>query len=102
MTFAVIKSGNKQYFVREGEEIYVDNLNKKEGEKIELETLLISDDDGAKLDLGTPNAKSKVSVQVLQNLKGDKVRVARFKSKTRYHKVKGFRAKLSKIKILKI
>jgi len=102
MTFAVIKTGGKQYFVKQGDLLYVDNLNTKVGEKIELITLMTSDENGEKLDLGTPEVKTKVTAEVLENLKGDKVRVARFKAKTRYRKVKGFRANLSKIKIISI
>src|SRR3989338_9664364 len=102
MTFAVIKTGGKQYFVKQGDLLYVDNLNKKVGEKIELITLMTSDENGEKLDLGTPEVKTKVTAEVLENLKSDKVRVARFKAKTRYRKVKGFRANLSKIKIISI
>jgi len=54
------------------------------------------------LELGTPTLSSKIKATVIDHLKGDKIRVARFKAKSRYRKVKGFRAQLTKIKILKI
>jgi large subunit ribosomal protein L21 len=100
--FAVIKAGGKQYLVKAGQEIVVDKLdsNKKE---IEVETLAVfSDEETPKIDLGTPALKKGTKAKILENLKGDKIRVARFKSKVRYRKVRGFRPQLSKIKILEI
>ena len=100
--FSVIKTGGKQYLVKEGDEIIVDKLNKKEKENVELETLAIFDEGGEKLELGTPLLKEKTQAQVLEHLKGDKIDILRFKAKVRYRRRKGFRAKLTKIKIVKI
>lgn len=102
MKFAVIKTGGKQYFVKESDEIVVDHLKKEPGEKLDLTTLLVADEDKNKIDLGKPEAKTKVKAEVISNLKGDKIRVARFKAKTRYRKVRGFRPMLTKIKITDI
>lgn len=99
--FAVIKSGGKQYLVKEKDEFYVDRLEGKEKDKIELETLAVFDDNQA-LELGTPFLKDKVKTEIIEHVKGDKIRVAHFKSKVRYRKVKGFRPYLTKIKIEKI
>lgn len=102
MKFAVIKTGGKQYLVSENEEIYVDRLKKEVGQEIELETLAVWDSEKEKFNLGTPNLKSKVKGKIIENLKGEKIRVAKFKAKARYRRVKGFRPYLSKIKIIKI
>lgn len=99
--FAVIKSGGKQYLVKEKDEFYVDRLEGKEKDKIELDTLAIFDED-KKFELGTPSLDKKVKAEVVEHLKGDKIRVAHFKSKVRYRKVKGFRPYLTKLKIVKI
>ncbi len=100
--YAVVKTGGKQYLVKENDEIVVDKLEVKEKDKIELETLATFDNDSLDLDLGTPDLKAKVSGEVLAQLKGDKIRVAKFKAKVRYRKVMGFRPRLTKIKITKI
>lgn len=100
--YAVIKTGGKQYLIKEGQEIIVDKLNLEKKAKAELETLATFDDEGKQIDLGTPNLTTKVQIEVIDNLLGDKLRVAHFKAKVRYRKVRGFRQKLSKIKILKI
>jgi len=96
---AVIKTGGKQYLVKPNDEIYVEKIPNKEGDKIDFETLAVF---GEEVELGKPVLKKKVTGQVIEQLKGDKIRVAKFKSKVRYRKVKGHRQHLSKIKILKI
>lgn len=101
MRYAVIKTGGKQYLVKEKDEFYVDRFEGKEKDKIDLDTLMIFDDN-QELELGTPILKEKVKAEIVEHVKGDKIRVARFKSKVRYRKVKGFRPYLTKIKIIKI
>lgn len=100
--FAVIKTGGKQYLVKENDEVYVDNLGKKKDEEVKFETLAKGELDKEEIELGKPDLKSKVKGKVVENLKGDKIRVARFKAKTKQRKVKGFRHQISKVKIIKI
>jgi large subunit ribosomal protein L21 len=102
VTFAVVKTGGKQYLVNEGSEITVDRLNVKEKDKIELETLMTFDEEGKSVDLGTPVLEKKVQAEVVSNTKGDKLKVAKFKSKVRFRKVRGFRPFLTTLKIVKI
>lgn len=100
--FAVIKTGGKQYLVKEGDEIVVDRLENKEKEKIELETLMIFTDDGDNIEIGSPFLKEKTQAEIVSHEKGEKIRIARFKAKVRYRKVKGFRPQLTTLKIIKI
>jgi len=99
---AVVRTGGKQYLVKENDVIMVDQIEGKTKDKIELETLAVFDEAGDKLDLGMPQTKTKVAAEIVENLRGEKIRVAKFKSKVRYRKVKGFRARLTQIKITKI
>lgn len=99
MKFAIIKTGGKQYFVKNGDEIFVENLNLEPKSKIELDCLAVGDIETNTIEMGTPFLKEKVSAEVLENLKGDKLRISKFKAKTRYRKIQGFRHHLSKIKI---
>jgi large subunit ribosomal protein L21 len=71
-------------------------------DKIELETLATFDEDAGSLDMGAPALKGTVAAEVISQVKGDKVRVAKFKAKVRFRRVNGFRAQLTKIKIVKI
>lgn len=98
---AVVKAGGKQYLVKENDEIFVEKVN-GDKKKLELETLARIDVDKNLIDLGNPVLKGTTKAELVENVKGDKIRIARFKAKVRYRKVKGFRAQLSKIKILKI
>ena len=102
VTYAVVKTGGKQYLVKEGMTITVDQLTVEKGKKVKLETLLKFDEEGKAFELGQPILEEKVSAEVVDNVKGDKIRIAKFKAKSRYRKVRGFRARLTKLKIIKV
>lgn len=99
---AVVKAGGKQYLVKENDEIVVDNLSLNPKDTLSLETLAVFDEAGTAVEVGNPVLKTQIKAEVMENGKGDKIRVARFKAKVRYRKVKGFRSQLTKIKILSI
>lgn len=101
MTKAVVKIGGKQYIVSEKETLLVDLL--QEGTKeLSLDALLVID--GDKTTVGTPAVKGvKVVAKVVEDeVKGDKIRVIRYKSKKRVHKETGHRQKYSKIEVTSI
>jgi large subunit ribosomal protein L21 len=101
MTKAVVKIGGKQFVVAEKETLLVDLL--QEGTKeLTLDALLVID--GEKVTVGTPAVKGvKVTAKVLDDLvKGEKIRVIRYKSKKRVHKENGHRQKYSRIEITSI
>ena len=98
--FAVIRIGGKQYRVIENKEILVDKLT--DIKKVSPEVLLIVD--GDKIEVGKPVlTKAKVTVKVLADIeKGDKIRVFKYKAKSRYRKTIGFRAKYTRLLVEKI
>ncbi len=101
MSKAVVKIGGKQFIVAEKETLLVDLL--PEGTKeLTLDALLVIDGDTTTV--GTPTVKGvKVLAKVVEDLvKGEKVRVIRYKSKKRVHKESGHRQKYSKIEITSI
>lgn len=98
---AVIKLGGKQYIVAEKERLLVDRL--PDGTKdLTLDALLIID--GDKTTVGKPVVKDiKVKAKVIEDLvKGDKIRVIRYKAKKRVHKENGHRQQYSEIQITSI
>lgn len=98
---AVIKVGGKQYIVAEKETLLVDLL--PEGTKeLTLDALLVID--GDKTTVGTPTVKGvSVKAKVVEaEVKGDKIRVIRYKAKKRVHKENGHRQKYSQIEITSI
>ena len=101
MKKAVIKVGGKQYIVAEKETLRVDLL--PEGTKeLTLDALLVID--GEKTEVGTPTVEGvKVVAKVVEELvKGEKLRVIRYKSKKRVHKEIGHRQKYSMIEVVSI
>lgn len=98
---AVIKSGSSQYLVTEGQEITVNKLPGSDNSVSFNEVLLFTD--GKTTLVGTPFLSGySVSAQVIGQEQGDKVRVFKFKAKSRYRKTTGFRAQLTRLKIVSI
>jgi len=101
MTKAVVKIGGKQFIASEKQTILVDLL--PEGTKeLTLDALLVID--GEKVSVGTPTVKGVVvTAKVVDDLvKGEKIRVIRYKSKKRVHKENGHRQKYSRVEIASI
>lgn len=101
MTKAVVKIGGKQFVVAEKETLLVDLLQPGTKELV-LDALMVIDGDNTKV--GTPLVKDvKVTAKVTEELvKGDKIRVIRYKAKKRVHKENGHRQKYSRIEISSI
>lgn len=98
---AVVKISGKQYIVSEKESLLVDLL--PEGTKeLTLDALLVIDGDKTKV--GTPTVKGAVvKAKVVEaEVKGDKIRIIRYKAKKRVHKENGHRQKYSRIEITSI
>lgn len=102
MKYAVISISGSQYKIEENQTITVNNLDLKENETATTDQVLLLVNDGS-VEIGNPVVKgASVEYQVIKNHKGDKVRVFKYKSKSRYRKTQGFRAQLTDVKILKI
>jgi len=102
MKYAVIQTGSKQYQVSEGDTLEIEKLEGKAKKKITFNQVLLVVDE-KKVSLGQPLVKgAKVTAEILEQKKGVKIRVAKFKAKSRYRRVKGHRQQLTKIKINKI
>ena len=104
MTFAVIKTGGKQYIVREGDVLSLEKLEGNAGEAITFsEVLLITDDAGEGMKLGAPLLSgAKVEGKVMEQGKGKKVVVVKYKPKVHYRRKRGHRQLFTKVKIEKI
>jgi large subunit ribosomal protein L21 len=100
--FAVIKTGGKQYVVKEGDVVAVEKLEGEVGGSLSFETLLVSDESGAKLSIGTPALSSLVQGSIVAHGRAKKVSVVKYKPKVRYRKRVGHRQAFTKVKIEKI
>jgi large subunit ribosomal protein L21 len=99
--FAVVRTGGKQYIAKENDFLVVDFLGAKEKDTVDLETLAVFNDKG-NIEFGAPLLASKTTAMVIEHMKGEKIRIAKFKAKVRYRRVTGFRSKLTKVQIIKI
>ncbi len=100
--YAIIKTGGKQYRVNEGDVISVEKLNVASGEKVMFDEVLVVSKDG-EIKIGAPViAGAKVEATVLQEGKGKKVIVFKYKPKKDFRKKQGHRQPFTKVKIDKI
>lgn len=100
---AVIRTGGKQYKVQEGQTLNVEKLNDaKEGDKVNLDTLLVFSSEGDKVDVGQPSLGEKTQAEVVEHGRGEKVKVIKFKNKIRYRREIGHKQPFTKLKIVSI
>ena len=97
--YAIIETGGKQYRVQEGDVITVEKLDVNAGDKVELDKVLVlSDDNGLKV--GTPYVEgAKVIAEAVENGKGKKVIIFKYKAKKDYRKKQGHRQPYTMIEI---
>jgi large subunit ribosomal protein L21 len=84
MDYAIIKLGNKQHRVRDGETLVVDRLPTEEGKTFEPVVLL---------------GETKVTATVLEHGRGPKILIGKYRKRTGYKRHNGFRAATSKVEI---
>lgn len=102
--FAVIKTGGKQYRVKEGDKVKIEKLDVEKGKKVDFdEVLLVADDKGEDLKVGTPIVEgAKVSAKVLEQGRAKKIDVIKYKRKVRYRRKYGHRQLFTEVLIEKI
>ncbi|MFZ5845182.1 MAG: 50S ribosomal protein L21 [Patescibacteria group bacterium] len=99
--FAIVAIGGKQYKVSPGETVAVEKIAAKVGDKIVFDKVLLLS--AGNVRVGRPFLPGiKVTALVLSQEKGEKIQVARFKSKVRYRRLRGFRPQITKLEILAI
>lgn len=96
MSYAIIKTGGKQFSVEAGQTLRVPTLDKKEGDKIDLDAMLVADGKDVKLGSGT------VAATVVGHGRADKIIVFKKKRRKTYRRTKGHRQDYTEIKIEKI
>ena len=98
--YAIIRAGGKQYRVKEGDTIHLESLSAKAGEKVVLgEVLLVGGGDGEPR-LGSPLvAKAQVVGTVLEQARGPKIRVFKYKKRKHYRKTRGHRQSFTALRI---
>ena len=98
MAYAIISVGGKQYRVQEGEKLTVDRLKTEEGKTLNPAVLLFGDDKKTEL---SPKSVT-VTARVVGHVKGEKIRIGKYRKRTGYKRHTGFRASLTELQIEKI
>ena len=96
---AVVKIAGQQFKVEKDQTLYVPHVEGKAGDKVNLEVLL-ADADG-KLSVGSA-VKTKVTAEIVDQVKGDTVIAYKQKRRKGFHKKKGHRTAYTKIKVTNI
>ncbi len=98
--YAIIATGGKQYKVSEGDIIKVEKLDAEAGSTVSFDQVIAVSD--GTLKVGEDVAKATVSATVMEQGRGKKVIVYKYKRKTEYHKKNGHRQAYTQVKIDKI
>lgn len=97
--FAVIKTGGKQYRVKEGDIFSVEKLEAEKGQVVYFDQVLLLED-GQQVQVGTPYLeKARVAAEVLEDYKDEKVIVFKKKRRKGYRRKKGHRQLLTRVRI---
>lgn len=95
--YAIISLGGKQYRVSEGEKLLVDRVKTDEGKTFHPDILFAGGDGKADL-----KPKIQVTAKVIGHVKGEKIRIGKYRRRTGYRRHTGYRSSLSQIEITAI
>lgn len=88
---AVIETGGKQYLVSPKEKLIIEKLVASVGDSVVFDKVLFTDHDG-KISIGKPYLSgSKVTAKVLNQQRGEKIVVFKYRAKSRYRRKQGHR-----------
>jgi len=96
MSYAIIKTGGKQFAVEEGQTLRVPTIDEKEGKKVEIDALVSGEGKDAKL------GGAMVKATVVGHGRGEKIIVFKKKRRKQYKRTQGHRQNYTEIKIDKI
>jgi large subunit ribosomal protein L21 len=98
--YAIVKTGGKQYRVERGQRLLVERLPVEEGAQVQLEPLLYRSEEAV---FGKAELKDvKVTATVVAHVRGEKLRVFKFKPKRGYKRRNGHRQDLTQIEVTDI
>lgn len=96
--YAIVKTGGKQYKVAPGDRINIEKLDAEVGAEVELPVICVVDGETVEADPAKA-AATKVVATVIEQFKGEKVLVFKFKKRKNYKKLRGHRQQLTRVQI---
>lgn len=102
--FAVIQTGGKQYIVKEGDKLEIEKIEGEPTTQVSFDTVLLkTDEEGNDLTLGLPAIEgASVKATILEQGRGDKIDIIKYKPKVRYRRKNGHRQPFTKVEITSI
>jgi large subunit ribosomal protein L21 len=100
--FAIIETGGKQYKVAPGVSVSVEKIVAEPGETVEFDrVLMVGNDDG--VSVGSPLVSgAKVVAHVIDQHRGERISVYKFKAKSNYHRRTGHRQYYTHLRVAEI
>ena len=98
--YAIVKTGGKQYRVEPGQTLLVERLPEAEGASVALEPIMYRSDEAIFDAAGL--AKVQVQARIVEHLRGEKLRVFKFKPKRGYRRRTGHRQELTRLEVTDI
>ena len=100
--FAIIETGGKQYLVSKGDKIQVEKLEGEAGSSITFDKVLFVGDDKTST-VGKPTISGQaVEAKILLQGRGDKIRIFKYKAKSKYRRTQGHRQSFTELEITKV
>ena len=99
--YAIVKTGGKQYKVAVDDVLTVEKIEGEPGAEITFPAVLLVDGADVTTDADVLAAAS-VTAKVVEQTKGPKIRIHKFKNKTGYHKRQGHRQPLTRVQVTDI
>ena len=101
MVYAIVKAGGRQEKVSVGSILVVDKMEGNEGDKVELEPIMLVD--GDKVTTAADGISAKVTAEIVDaEEKAPKISIIKYKNKTGYRKRQGHRQKMTRLKVTAI
>lgn len=95
---AIFETGGKQYYVQEGDILYIEKIDGEPESTVVFDKVLMVDGQA-----GTPYVKgAKVEAKIVKHDKGKKIVVFKYKQKKKYRRTQGHRQPYTKIEISKV
>ena len=100
MSYAIIRTGGRQFRVEPGKKYRFPTLEGEAGGKIDFTDVLLGTTDGKKVQLGTPRlGKAKVTGEIVKHGRGEKIVIFKHKRRKNYARKQGHRQGFTEVKI---
>ena len=97
--YAIVNIAGVQTKVSPDEVLEIPLYSGEPGAKVKFDQVLLVGD-GAKISVGQPTVKgASVSVEILEHVRGEKLKIFKFKRRREYRRRRGYRSELTRIRV---